>query len=130
MQEQQTSEQEYDIHLAHLRRAAAVDGIDRILDEYGIDVIIGPADSFMSSYATGSGTCLVTHIYFPLRRYSSTDQASGYPIAAMPLSYLRFNGRPMGVAAIARKNQEHLLVKVMSAWEATFPPRQPPSLTA
>lgn len=46
----------------------------------------------------------------------------------MPLSYLRFNGRPLGVAAIARKNQEALLVKVMSAWEATFPARQPPKL--
>lgn len=105
-QEQQTSPEEYERHLEHLRRAAAVDGIARILDEYGLDVILGPADSFITSFATGSG----------------------YPIAAMPLSYLRFNGRPLGVAAIARKNQDALLVKVMSAWEATFPSRQPPRL--
>ncbi|KAG6366464.1 hypothetical protein INS49_000641 [Diaporthe citri] len=88
-QEQQTSPKDYEEHLAHLRRAATIDGIDHILDEYGLDVIIGPADSFITSFATGSG----------------------YPIAAMPLSYLRFNGRPLGVAAIARKNQEALLVK-------------------
>lgn len=56
-QEQQTSPEEYERHLAHLRRAATVDGIDRILDEYGLDVIIGPADSFITSYATGSGRC-------------------------------------------------------------------------
>lgn len=55
-QEQQTSPGEYERHLAHLRRAATVDGIDRILDEYGLDVIIGPADSFITSFATGSGT--------------------------------------------------------------------------
>ncbi|KAK7738882.1 hypothetical protein SLS63_002219 [Diaporthe eres] len=105
-QEQQISPEDYEQHLAHLRSAATVDGIDRILDEYGLDVILGPADSFITSFATGSG----------------------YPIAAMPLSYLRFNGRPLGVAAIARKNQDALLVKVMSAWEATFPPRKPPRL--
>lgn len=44
----------------------------------------------------------------------------------MPLSYLDYNGRPFGVAAITKKGQEALLVKVMSAWEATFPPRRPP----
>jgi amidase len=44
----------------------------------------------------------------------------------MPLSYLDYNDRPFGVAAIAGKHQEHLLVKVMSAWEATFPARKPP----
>lgn len=44
----------------------------------------------------------------------------------MPLSYLDFNGRPLGLAALAGKNKEALLVNVLSAWEATFPQRQPP----
>lgn len=44
----------------------------------------------------------------------------------MPLSYLDFNGRPLGVAALAGKNQDAALVKLMSAWEATFPKRKPP----
>jgi amidase len=44
----------------------------------------------------------------------------------MPLGYLEYNGRPFSVSAIARKNQDDLLVKVMSAWEATFPQRKPP----
>lgn len=46
----------------------------------------------------------------------------------MPLSYLDFNGRAFGLAAIAGQNQEALLVKVLSAWEATFPPRKPPPM--
>jgi amidase len=44
----------------------------------------------------------------------------------MPLSYLDFNGRPFGLAALAGKNQEALLVQLMSAWEATFEARKPP----
>lgn len=47
-------------------------------------------------------------------------------MAAMPLSYLDFNGRPFGLAALAGRNQEALLVQLMSAWEDTFPPRKPP----
>lgn len=55
-------------------------------------------------------------------------QIEGYPIAGMPLGYLEFNGRPFGMAAITSGHQEATLIKVQSAWEATFPPRQPPPL--
>lgn len=44
----------------------------------------------------------------------------------MPLTYLNFNGRPLGLAALAGKNRDATLVKMMSAWEATFPKRKPP----
>ncbi|KAK2594393.1 hypothetical protein QQS21_007899 [Conoideocrella luteorostrata] len=100
------SAQDYKKHLQHLKKAAGEDGVSHILQKYGVDVIIGPADSFLTSMATGSG----------------------YPIAGMPLSYLDFNGRAFGLAAIAGQNQEALLVKVLSAWEATFPPRKPPPM--
>lgn len=52
---------------------------------------------------------------------------TGYPVAAMPLSYLDFNGRPLGLAALAGKDQDATLVKFLSAWEFTFPPRKPPA---
>lgn len=61
-------------------------------------------------------------------RESLTFAMPGYPLCAMPLSYLDYNGRPFGVAAIAGKDQEALLIQVMSAWEATFPARKPPQL--
>ncbi|KAM0335643.1 hypothetical protein ACHAQA_000692 [Verticillium albo-atrum] len=76
--------------LAHARKVGRDDGIDKILREYNIDVIIGPAESPMSSIAA----------------------ASGYPIASMPLGYLDFNGRPFGMAALASANQEAVLIKV------------------
>jgi len=50
----------------------------------------------------------------------------GYPIASLPLGYLELNGRPFGMAALASAHQEATLIKVQSAWEATFPLRRPP----
>ncbi|KAI9768832.1 MAG: hypothetical protein M1840_004646 [Geoglossum simile] len=52
--------------------------------------------------------------------------ADRYPIATLPLSYLDYNGRPFGLVVIASAHQEALLLKVQSAWEATFGPRLPP----
>ncbi|KAI1869717.1 uncharacterized protein JN550_005698 [Neoarthrinium moseri] len=105
-QDQELSSEEYKNTLQHLRHVTRDQGIHKILQEYDLDVIIGPADSFITSLAAGSG----------------------YPVAGMPLSYLKFNGRPLGFAALAGKKQDALLVKVMSAWEATFPTRKPPQL--
>ncbi|KAI1248790.1 hypothetical protein MGN70_009992 [Eutypa lata] len=68
--------------------------IDKCLEEYGVDVIIGPADSEIDDY------------------YS----AAGYPMAVMPLSYFDFNKRPFGVCALASRNQEGVLIQLMSAW--------------
>ncbi|OCT46325.1 amidase family protein [Cladophialophora carrionii] len=79
-------------------------GVDPILKHFGVDVIIGPSDSDI-------------YTVFGL---------SGYPAVTLPLGYLEFNGRPFGLVALASRHQEPLLIKVASAWEATFPKRQPP----
>ncbi|KAL4866522.1 hypothetical protein BDV12DRAFT_172729 [Aspergillus spectabilis] len=95
---------EYNKYHAHFRHVTRDLGVDHIFRTYNVNVIIGTADGFITSFATGSG----------------------YPIAGMPLSYLEYNGRPFGLAALAGKGQEALLIRLMSAWEATFPARQPP----
>ncbi|KAI0098026.1 putative glutamyl-tRNA amidotransferase subunit A [Nemania sp. FL0031] len=105
-QELELSQDEYDRALRHLRYISRDSGVDYVLEQHGVDVIIGPADSFLTSIAAGGG----------------------YPIAGMPLSYLDFNGRPLGLAAITRRGGDGLLIKVLSAWEATFPARRPPVL--
>ncbi|KAI1271209.1 putative glutamyl-tRNA amidotransferase subunit A [Xylaria sp. FL0933] len=105
-QELELSQDEYDRALQHLRYVSRDSGVDYVLEQHGVDVIIGPADSFLTSIAAGGG----------------------YPIAGMPLSYLDFNGRPLGLAAITRRGEDGLLIKVLSAWEATFPARRPPPL--
>ncbi|OJJ52521.1 hypothetical protein ASPSYDRAFT_164676 [Aspergillus sydowii CBS 593.65] len=99
-------DQEYDEILAFAREAGRELGIDKTLHDNEVDVIIGPGGSTMSYIAA----------------------AAGYPIASLPLSYLDYNGRPFGLAVIAPAHQDALLVQVMSAWEATFPPRKAPPM--
>ncbi|KAL6807582.1 amidase signature domain-containing protein [Trichoderma sp. SZMC 28013] len=101
---QNVSATEYDRLFAHMRKVARDSGVERVFRTHGVNVIIGPADGFISTMAS----------------------SGGYPVAAMPLSYLDFNGRPFGLAALAGRHQEALLVQLMSAWEATFPARKPP----
>ncbi|TRX93908.1 hypothetical protein FHL15_005290 [Xylaria flabelliformis] len=79
--------------LEHLRLVARDQGIDHALQRYDGDVIIRPADSELAKIAA----------------------AAGYPIATMPLSYLKLNGRPFGIIALASANQQIKLIKAMSA---------------
>ncbi|OQE17313.1 hypothetical protein PENSTE_c021G09390 [Penicillium steckii] len=101
---QRTTPAEYQRHLAHLREVARDRGFEKVFDTHGVDVIIGPTDSDLRSLAA----------------------AGGYPVCGMPLGYLDYNGRAFGMSAVARRGQDALLVKVMSAWEATMPPRRTP----
>ncbi|EED21632.1 glutamyl-tRNA(gln) amidotransferase subunit A, putative [Talaromyces stipitatus ATCC 10500] len=100
------SAREYVTHLRNIREIGRTNGIDRILKDYEIDVIIGPADSQMTKIAA----------------------AAGYPIASLPLGYLKYNGRAFGMLAIACANNEEKLIQVMGAWDTMFNPVKPPPL--
>ena len=58
----QLSPEEYNKHLDHLRDVAKTQGVDYILHKHKADVIIGPADSFLSRIAAGAGQ---GHFLFP-----------------------------------------------------------------
>jgi amidase len=91
----------------HQVRSTAIAGIEKSLQDYKIDVIIGPADARMASVAA----------------------AAGFPVATVPLGYADFNGRAFGMNIIAAAGAEHTMLRVMSAWEATFPEgRKPPPM--
>ncbi|KAF5968000.1 hypothetical protein FBULB1_10953 [Fusarium bulbicola] len=105
-EESDTSLEDYEKNLAHLRKVARDDGLDRIFKEYSVDVIVGSSDTAIKAYASGSG----------------------YPVGNVPLGYLDFNGRPFGLAVLAAKNQEAKILKFMNAWEGTFGPRKAPPL--
>ncbi|MCP2937644.1 hypothetical protein NK983_33605, partial [Salmonella enterica subsp. enterica serovar Typhimurium] len=47
---------QYDNHLKHMRRVARKQGLDKIFNDYEVDIIIGPCDSSLPSLASGSGT--------------------------------------------------------------------------
>ncbi|KAH8648117.1 hypothetical protein BGZ61DRAFT_542460 [Ilyonectria robusta] len=99
------SPEDYGMYLAHLRKVAR-HGLDKIFAEYNVDVIVGPCDSPLSSLSSGSG----------------------YPMAAMPLGYAEYNGRPFGLLALAGKHQEAKVLTLLNAWEGTFGPRKPPPM--
>ncbi|KAM3502973.1 hypothetical protein MY10362_004487 [Beauveria mimosiformis] len=98
--------EEYRKLIDQARNTCGEKGIDRVLEENEVDIILGPGDGTMFIIA---GT-------------------AGYPVASLPLGYLDFNGRPFGMQITARAHQDALLIQAQSAWKATFPPRQPPQL--
>jgi len=87
-----------------MRQMARNKGIDHVLSEYKVDVIIGPSDGPLQSMAA----------------------CAGYPIVQMPLSYLNFNGRPLGLSAVTVGGRDEVLIRFLSAWESTMPSRKPP----
>ncbi|KAJ8128279.1 hypothetical protein O1611_g5355 [Lasiodiplodia mahajangana] len=98
---------EYDEILNFGRQKSREEGIDKVMKEHDVNVIVAPSDS-------------------PLFLMASL---SAYPIAAVPFGNVDFEGnnRPYGLFAMATAHQDALLVEFMSAWEAVAPMRQPPS---
>ncbi|KAK8152749.1 amidase signature domain-containing protein [Phyllosticta citribraziliensis] len=94
--------------LDRLRRLGGSEGIDLVLECHRLDVLVAPADSALCELAA----------------------AAGYPIATTPLSMLRPQARPFGLAVTTRAHHEHLLLHFASAWEALCPPVTPPPLDA
>ncbi|KAJ5689587.1 hypothetical protein N7462_003979 [Penicillium macrosclerotiorum] len=54
-QDLEMSLEEYERRLAHLRHVARDEGLDRVLKTHGIDVILAPTESEITSIATGGG---------------------------------------------------------------------------
>jgi len=100
------TDNEYHEILRYARERCGRNGIDKVLEENDVDIIMGPGDGAMFTIAA----------------------TAGYPSATLPLGYLEFNGRPFGLQIMAKAHQEALLIQAQSAWEATFPGRQPPPL--
>ncbi|KAK4067541.1 hypothetical protein Trihar35433_6101 [Trichoderma harzianum] len=100
------TDDEYNDIMNSARELCGKKGIDKTLEENDVDIIIGPGDGPMFGIAL----------------------TAGYPVATVPLGYLEFNGRPFGMQIAAKAHQEALLIQAQSAWEATFPKRQPPPL--
>ena len=79
------------------------------LEKYDVDVIAGPCDS----------------------RFASVGSAAGVPVGNLPLGFAHFNGRPFSLHVLAPKDEDVRILRVMSAWEATFPENvRPPPLLA
>ncbi|KAJ4857833.1 amidase domain-containing protein [Trichoderma breve] len=88
-----------------IRKIAKDDGFDRIFEETGAEVLIGPLDG----------------------RIVTVAAAAGYPAGVAPLGYAdNYNGRAYGVVIVAKAGDEGKILQAMSAWEETMPRRIPP----
>jgi amidase len=100
------TDEEYN-HGLKLLRGTAISGIKKTFKDFGVDVIMGPADA----------------------RFASVAACAGFPVASVPLGFADFNGRAFGMSIIAGAGGEGDILRVMSAWEVTFPEgRQPPPM--
>ena len=91
--------------VSFIRKTAKDDGFDRIFQETGAEVLIGPLDG----------------------RIVTVAAAAGYPAGVAPLGYAdNYNGRAYGVAIVAKAGEEGKILQAMSAWEKTMPRRIPP----
>ncbi|OAQ96663.1 hypothetical protein LLEC1_01445 [Akanthomyces lecanii] len=87
-------------------RSKARSVLDTAFDEAGANLLVGTCDSAFCVHAA----------------------AAGYPVAAVPLSTLKYNGRPFGLCVIARADGEEALLRFMAAYEAVMPARTVPVL--
>lgn len=80
--------------------------LDKVFDQEQVNIIGGPADSPLCVHAA----------------------AAGYPVGTVPMSQLRYNGRPFGLCIVAKENDEEALLRFMCAYEASSGPRAVPKL--
>ncbi len=123
----------------------ATNGIDAVLDQYGLDALVLPSEGFATGERSGLvmscefvtdsarlsyqdcpplSVCLIPRL-LPLSL--ADHHVPGYPIVTMPLSVLNGTGQPFGLSFIGRKWSEPTLISLMAAFEANFPPRAVPS---
>ncbi|KAH6609834.1 hypothetical protein Trco_003180 [Trichoderma cornu-damae] len=116
-------------YVSHLEKFGRDEGVDKMFQEYGINIIMGPLESPLYSFAAACGqTCPPSAIDHENIALTFFVWHLGYPVAAMPLGYLDYNGRPHGLCAVAR--EEGLLIQLQSAYEGAFPPRKPPTMSS
>lgn len=114
------SREVYEKAMKLCRTVAAKEGVDKALQEHNLDMIALPMDSPSPRIAAAAGRS--SH-----NRWTQiADHQSGYPIATVPLGKLDYNGRPFGLAIIAKAGREDLLFAFMSAFEAVSEPRPLP----
>ena len=52
----------------------------------------------------------------------------GYPVMAMPLGRLKYNGRPFGICVMAKAGAEDVMLRFMAAYERAIGPRVVPDM--
>jgi amidase len=106
--------------MALCRRFLRDNGVDKVIPEHGVDIIAFPMNSPSPRVAAAAGK--KGHAELRFVRLTMP----GYPIATVPVGTISHNGRPFGLALVAKAGREDLLFAFMSAFEANSPPRAVP----
>lgn len=80
-------------------RDKARGALDRVFDDFDVDVLIMPQDC----------------------RVSTISAEAGYPAGIAPLGYSSINGRGFGLVILAKAGREDKILEFMSSWEAENP---------
>jgi amidase len=101
------------------QRLAGKEGIDAVLDQYGLDVLVAPTASppFTIDEVNGNRN---------LGGSSTPAALVGYPLLSMPAGYTPF-GLPVNLTLMGRAWSEPTLLRIAYAIEQALPPRHPPS---
>ncbi|KAK7181490.1 glutamyl-tRNA amidotransferase subunit [Paraphaeosphaeria sporulosa] len=84
-------------------RWAATEGVEKAIEDHGVDVIVASADSFFAVVPAGA--------------------------PSTPFSYVESSGRPYGLQVIAKAKEEDKIIKFMRMWEKTVEPQRVPTLS-
>jgi amidase len=102
---------------AEARRLGREDGIDAVMDQYGLDAIVAPTGS------PAWTTDLINGDHF-LGASSGLAAVAGYPLVTVPAGYAF--GLPVGITFMGRAYSEPTLIRLAYAFEQVSRFRQPP----
>jgi len=110
-------ESEYKEALIKMQQAAGPEGIDKLMDEYGLDAIMAPTDS------PAWKTDLINGDNFS-GASSSFAAISGYPNINVPMGFV--DEVPVGVSFFGRAWSEPVLLEIAYGFEQGTKHRRPP----
>jgi amidase len=105
--------------LAMNTRISREDGLDAILNEHNLDVLVAPTSSPAATIDQVNGDRR-------LGGCSTPAALAGYPLLSMPCGYTPF-GLPVSLALMGRAWSEPTLIRIAYALEQALPSRRPPT---
>lgn len=111
--------EEYQESLERMIRITREEGIDRVMDEYDLDAIIGPTGgpAWKTDLTNGDNFAVSS---------SSPAARAGYPNITVPMGFI--DGLPVGISFFGRAWSEPLLLEIAYGFEQATNVRKAPEL--